>query len=183
MSTAAANGHAEGYQAGYADAVKAVEAGKDAAAPVDLHAHLLHMLGAKDHEDAGRIIGELHAASMSTPAAPGFDVDALAQEIRRVDGGHSLGAGALAELLVDWMSRQVIDASPKGGSDAIDAARWRYVRQKLCLSGNGDGTCQMQAINLPAAIPGWPESAAEVCSFCDSAIDAAMQATSAEVGA
>ncbi|WP_293705999.1 hypothetical protein, partial [Stenotrophomonas sp. UBA7606] len=32
MSTAAANGHAEGYQAGYADAVKAVEAGKDAAA-------------------------------------------------------------------------------------------------------------------------------------------------------
>lgn len=31
MSTAAANGHAEGYQAGYADAVKAVEAGKDAA--------------------------------------------------------------------------------------------------------------------------------------------------------
>lgn len=33
MSTAAASGHAEGYQAGYADAVKAVEAGKDAAAP------------------------------------------------------------------------------------------------------------------------------------------------------
>ncbi len=32
MSTAAANGHAEGYQAGYADAVKAVEVGKPAAA-------------------------------------------------------------------------------------------------------------------------------------------------------
>lgn len=40
------------------------------AAPADnLHAHLLHMLGAKDHEDAGRIIGELHAATMRTPAA------------------------------------------------------------------------------------------------------------------
>ncbi len=46
---------------------------KPAAAPADLHTHLLHMLGAKDHEDAGRIIGELHAASMSTPAAPGID--------------------------------------------------------------------------------------------------------------
>lgn len=29
-----------------------------------LHDHLLHMLGAKDHVDAGRIIAELHAASM-----------------------------------------------------------------------------------------------------------------------
>ena len=28
----------------------------------DLHQHLLDMLGAKDHQDAGRIIGELHAA-------------------------------------------------------------------------------------------------------------------------
>ncbi|MTI72210.1 MAG: hypothetical protein FH747_00930 [Stenotrophomonas sp.] len=44
------------------------------AAPADnLHAHLLHMLGAKDHEDAGRIIGELHAAAMRTPATPGID--------------------------------------------------------------------------------------------------------------
>ena len=32
MSTAAANGHAEGYRAGYADAVKAAEVGKPAAA-------------------------------------------------------------------------------------------------------------------------------------------------------
>lgn len=28
----------------------------------DLHAHLLQMLGAKDHIAAGRIIGELHTA-------------------------------------------------------------------------------------------------------------------------
>lgn len=34
MTTAAANGHRDGYQAGYADAVKAVEVGKPAAAPV-----------------------------------------------------------------------------------------------------------------------------------------------------
>lgn len=31
------------------------------------------------------------------------DVDALAQEIRRVDGGHNLGAGALAEALMPFL--------------------------------------------------------------------------------
>jgi len=34
----------------------------------------------------------------------GLDVDALAQEIRRVDGDHSLGAGALAEALLPFLS-------------------------------------------------------------------------------
>lgn len=33
-----------------------------------------------------------------------IDVDALAQEIRRVDGNHSLGAGALAEALIPFLS-------------------------------------------------------------------------------
>ena len=32
------------------------------------------------------------------------DVDDLAQEIRRVDGSHSLGAGALAEALMPFFS-------------------------------------------------------------------------------
>lgn len=34
----------------------------------------------------------------------GVDVDALAQEIRRVDGNHSLGAGALAEALLPFLT-------------------------------------------------------------------------------
>ena len=58
--------------------------------------------------------------------------------------------------------------------DKLDAARWRYIRRKLCLTGNGDGTCAMQAINLPAAIQGWPEPG-QVAEFCDAAIDAAMR--------
>jgi len=33
------------------------------------------------------------------------DVDELAQEIRRVDGNHSLGAGALAEALLPFLTR------------------------------------------------------------------------------
>jgi hypothetical protein len=57
--------------------------------------------------------------------------------------------------------------------NAEDAARWRYIRRKLCLTGNGDGTCAMQAINLPAAIQGWPEPE-QVAEFCDAAIDTAM---------
>jgi hypothetical protein len=36
------------------------------------------------------------------PAVP--DVDALAQEIRRVDGNNTMGAGALAEHIVEWLS-------------------------------------------------------------------------------
>lgn len=58
--------------------------------------------------------------------------------------------------------------------DALDAARWRFIRRKLCLTGNGNGTCAMYAINLPASIPGWPEPGPAVAEFCDAAIDAAM---------
>jgi hypothetical protein len=36
---------------------------------------------------------------------PKFDVDELAQEIRRVDGSHSMGAGALAEALIPFLER------------------------------------------------------------------------------
>lgn len=34
-----------------------------------------------------------------------MDVDDLAQEIRRVDGNNSLGAGALAEALMPFIER------------------------------------------------------------------------------
>lgn len=38
------------------------------------------------------------------PAAQVVDIDALAQEIRRVDGSNTLGAGALAEALAPFLS-------------------------------------------------------------------------------
>lgn len=37
----------------------------------DLYRHLLDMLGAKDHEDAGRIIGELHGKSLNRTCPSG----------------------------------------------------------------------------------------------------------------
>lgn len=75
------------------------------------------------------------------------------------------------EYLAEWASV----VAPAAG-DALDAARWRFVRRKLCLTGNGNGTCAMQAVNLPASIPGWPEPGSAVAEFCDAAIDAAIAA-------
>lgn len=47
-----------------------------------------------------------------------IDVDALANEIRRVDGGHSLGAGALAEALMPFIESAL---EPQG--QALPVAR------------------------------------------------------------
>lgn len=37
-----------------------------------------------------------------------LNVDKLANEIRRVDGSHTLGAGALAEALMPWLESQAV---------------------------------------------------------------------------
>lgn len=80
--------------------------------------------------------------------------------------------------------RAIIEAAERRGyeraiaecaQDREDAERWRYVRRKMCFTGNGNGTCAMQAINLPANIPGWPDIGG-VEEFCDAAIDAARAA-------
>ena len=65
-------------------------------------------------------------------------------------------------------------AQQPSGQDREDAERWRYVRRKMCFTGNGNGTCAMQAINLPANIPGWPDIGG-VEEFCDAAIEADRQ--------
>ena len=40
----------------------------------------------------------------ASPQGEGLTVDALAQEIRRVDGSNTLGAGALAEALMPFLA-------------------------------------------------------------------------------
>jgi hypothetical protein len=63
----------------------------------------------------------LEAASPVVPV--GVSVDALAQEIRRVDGRHTLGAGALAEALLPFLAAlrptdtgwRAIATAPKDG--------------------------------------------------------------------
>lgn len=80
----------------------------------------------------------------------------------------------LADRMRDYARAAVLADREAQQQDKLDAARWRYIRRKLCLIGNGDGTCSMQAINLPAAIQGWPEPE-QVAEFCDAAIDAALR--------
>lgn len=84
-----------------------------------------------------------------------------------------------------WMPLPAAPGTPPASAqdDAKDAARWRFIRRKLCLSGNGDGTCGMNAVNLPASIPGWPDPGAAVAEFCDAAIDAAIASQQGEGGA
>ena len=84
-------------------------------------------------------------------------------------------SGAVIEMNAECKTAPATKAAPQPAApqgDALDAARYRWLRRKFCLTGNGDGTCAMQAINLPAAIPGWPEPG-DVKTFCDAAIDAA----------
>lgn len=45
---------------------------------------------------------------------PSILVDLLAQEIRRVDGSHSLGAAALAEALMPFLAAQSLQALEGG---------------------------------------------------------------------
>lgn len=54
-------------------------------------------------------------------------IDSLAQEIRRVDGAHSLGAGALAEALQPWLAahdREVAAKALRDAADRIDRHPW-----------------------------------------------------------
>lgn len=58
--------------------------------------------------------------SMTTPRVT-VPVDELAQEIRRVDGNHDLGAGALAEALMPFLSSRLSAApAPEGGAVGRD---------------------------------------------------------------
>lgn len=57
----------------------------------------------------------LDAAAATASHAGGqmiIDVDALAQEIRRIDGNHSLGAAALAEALMPFLQEQMAERKP-----------------------------------------------------------------------
>ncbi|MBY3155229.1 hypothetical protein HFO56_23180 [Rhizobium laguerreae] len=45
--------------------------------------------------------------ALAAPPKPPLTVDDLAQEIRRVGGNHSLGAGALAEALMPFLRKSV----------------------------------------------------------------------------
>ncbi|WP_282275242.1 hypothetical protein [Stenotrophomonas sp. PS02297] len=127
------------------NSIDAIVAAVLGAAPVtaapanDLHQHLLHMLGAKDHEDAGRIIGELHAAALRTPAAPGIDLAEAHQLAFEIGGDDEGGYQFTPEELEQFVTR-LIDASPKG--DATES-HYRAALEQIATQGphyGPDGT-------------------------------------------
>jgi hypothetical protein len=93
----------------------------------------------------------------SQPVAPRVpDVDALAQIIREVDGDHSLGAGALAEAIIEKITAAPAPAEPmckhcgnptmhvgdvcysccQAPADELNAALTRYVRDEVRWPGD-----------------------------------------------
>lgn len=66
----------------------------------------------------GRAAVEADRADHLRDATKMMTADELAQEIRRVDGKHSMGAGALAEALMPFLRRS-------SGQDREDAQRYR----------------------------------------------------------
>ncbi len=214
MSTAAANGHAEGYQAGYADAVKAVEAGKDAAAPVDLptprsrEKFIKAIEGMSVSVDVDRLFdtdgrrlfgtvttvqhddGDKHGLTLlvqdaqpnweeSTPAAPGIDLRNALLQLRE-DALHMKDPGDTVNAY-DRVLR-LIDASPKGGSDALQWAVSRWNAE----------VCNRPLVNVHrrSLDDAWRQVIRHLggddVTLCGPRHDdllATMQATSAEVGA
>lgn len=102
-----------------------------------------------------------------THAAPGIDLARVQAALKYAEAAarhntHTELAADFADLI------RRIDASPKGGSEARDAARYRWLRE---FAVNG-------SIGIP--FHGWL-NCDEPASEWDSAIDAAMQAGDAEV--
>lgn len=106
--------------------------------------------------------------------------DALEKILDSAPGMPVRVIGGMCYVIM-WDKNRIIDPDadtlemhPIHVQNAKDAARWRYIRGKLAFTGNGNGTCSMHALNLPANIEGWPE-VGEIESFCDAAIDSAME--------
>lgn len=166
MSTAAASGHAEGYQAGYADAVKAYELGAAQEAVVwGIRIGASDSWGYTNNEEQADFLGKqsglpyekkpLYVAPVA--AAPGID---LAERVLCVliEEGVLARNGRVFQKL-----RTLIDASPKGGSDLVTV-------RMLMLANRWDEIAK-DSPSLGGLIH---EMAREM--------RAAMQATSAEVG-
>lgn len=169
----------------YSQMARELETWKQRALTAEGDFNRLH--NAMNAEDGPTHMGE---PVLSTPAAPGIDLalrdlvetcNALQDEAEECDDGEGLAYSISYSQWNEFLTKldaaqQVIDASPKGGStDAKDAARYRWLRDS-----SGNAASDTPSTIVMADEGGWdfvfgPD--------LDKATDAAMQATSAEVGA
>lgn len=150
--------------------------------------HLVEVSGGRNTVSTARMtaVTKVETALRAALSAPTPEPsEAVTQEL---EYPRILGAETMPDELyvpvdcveeIEQAIRSRSDAHAAGraaaGKDAEDARRYRWLRRKFCLTGNGNGTCAMDALNLPANIQGWPEPGAEnVTAFCDAAIDRAM---------
>jgi hypothetical protein len=110
-------------------------------------------------EVINKLRNELFTAISEANEAPALDVDVLAQEIRRVDGSHSLGATQLAEALLPFISTRPIN--PRHPT----VVRWRNDGIEAC-AGIADHYQQPQAASdmraLLTAMPAIPAEEARL---------------------
>lgn len=97
-------------------------------------------------------------------------VDELAQEIRRVDGSHSLGAGALAEALMPFLSA-FEPAAPEGQQEAVDK-QWLADWQ-----GRHDVVMKASAFKELSAALSRPSEQAVTDEMVEAAVQAVRQYT------
>lgn len=76
-----------------------------------------------------------------------LDIDALAQEIRRVDGKHDLGAGQLAEALASFI-RSLSTPIAAGGGEATERFK-RQVTYSCDLQRIIEDLCNDREITIP----------------------------------
>lgn len=78
-------------------------------------------------------------------------IDDLAQEIRRVDGNHDLGAGALAEALMPYLRAR--SSAPEAREGAVLDAAAAYLKQQYGASHGLDHPTDRERIlsSIPAA--------------------------------
>lgn len=100
----------------------------------------------------------------------GVNVDALAQEIRRVDGNHSLGAGALAEALLPFLTA-ALALQPLSVPFSDEGAAWVNARSAMINMpmNSPDYRAKLNALseaenNLVAAIRAHPTQSDVSCS-------------------
>jgi hypothetical protein len=95
-----------------------------------------------------------------------IDVDSLANEIRRVDGAHSLGAGALAEALMPFVTAHLSQPQPVAHGEAVawqfrnvikgEVGGWHDIDRQFAEDPKHDDDPTIEIRRLYAATPTIP---------------------------
>jgi hypothetical protein len=126
---------------------------------IDVAGNLRRMLDDEfsdcDHERANAVMERINNAISAPQPAPSdveaLDADELAQEIRRVDGNHGMGAGALAEALMPFLARRL--RHPIRDADGVEGLDLLAVLDAQPFASDNDATRVWQLFRDANAAP------------------------------